>query len=112
MAVELFDWAVERAAAQAAARTAMAHAERGAPAGWMDEARDTVEAVASVLGEFTSEDVWAAGLAQPSEPRALGAVLHALAAEGCIRATGEWRKGGRVESHGRPVRVWRWVNGN
>jgi len=39
----------------------------------------------------------------------LGAVMKAMARDGAIRATGEYRKSSRVDCHARPVAVWRVV---
>jgi hypothetical protein len=54
--------------------------------------------------------VWdALGENRPVEPRALGAVMKAMARDGKIRATGEYRKSARTDCHARPVAVWRVV---
>ena len=82
----------------------------GSPAGWLDRARAKVLDVAGARFDFTTDDVWVAlGEDKPPEPRALGAVMKALAHEGAIRATGEYRKSVRVGCHARPVAVWRVV---
>jgi hypothetical protein len=79
-----------------------------APRDWMDDAKSAAMLVALARFDFTTDDVWKAlGDAAPPEPRAMGAVMKSLAAEGRIRATGEYRKSVRVECHARPVAVWR-----
>jgi hypothetical protein len=79
-----------------------------APRDWMEDAKAAAILVALARFDFTTDDVWAAlGDQAPPEPRAMGAVMKALAGEGQIRATGEYRKSVRVECHARPVAVWR-----
>ena len=94
--------------AEEARDEAVRRVERAAPEAWMQAARDATVQVALSRFDFTTDDVWAAlGDETPPEPRAMGAVMKALAGEGRIRATGEYRKSVRVECHARPVAVWR-----
>ena len=93
--------------AEEARDEALARVEAGA-GDWVQRARDAVTMVALARFDFTTDDVWdALGEDRPAEPRALGAVMKQLAAEGRIRATGEYRKSQRVDCHARPVAVWR-----
>jgi hypothetical protein len=96
--------------AQEARDVAIRQVEAAAPGEWMRRARDAALLVSLARFDFTTDDVWTAldGL-EPPEPRAMGAVMKGLAAEGLIRATGEYRKSVRVECHARPVAVWRMV---
>ncbi len=71
---------------------------------WMKEARSVV---LSIVGAFTTDDVWSRLLTRPHEPRALGAVLRDLQAEGHIEPTGNYVPSTRPECHARPVRQWR-----
>ena len=76
---------------------------------WVGRAREAVRSVALSRFDFTTDHVWEVlGDDRPAEPRALGSVMKAMAGEGLIWSTGEYRKSGRVESHARPVAVWRW----
>jgi hypothetical protein len=87
---------------------AIARVEAHAPERWLERARDTVLSVAGTRFDFTTDQVWdALGEDRPVEPRALGAVMKAMARDGKIRATGEYRKSDRVDCHARPVAVWR-----
>ena len=98
----LFD--AEEARDAAVARAALGAGE------WIERARDAVQLVALARFDFTSDEVWdALGEDRPDEPRALGAVMKAMARDGLIRATGEYRKSARVDCHARPVAVWRVV---
>jgi hypothetical protein len=98
----LFD--AEEARDAAVARAALGAGE------WIERARDAVQLVALARFDFTSDEVWdALGEDRPEEPRALGAVMKAMARDGLIRATGEYRKSARVDCHARPVAVWRVV---
>jgi hypothetical protein len=93
--------------AEEARDEALGRVERGA-GDWFQRARDTVQLVALARFDFTTDEVWdALGEDRPKEPRALGAVMKAMAGEGKIRATGEYRKSVRVDCHARPVAVWR-----
>lgn len=94
--------------AEEARDEAVRRVERHAPGAWIQAARDATVLVSLARFDFTTDDVWAAlGDRTPPEPRAMGAVMKALAGEGRIRATGEYRKSVRVECHARPVAVWR-----
>lgn len=89
---------------------AIARVEANAPESWLQRAKDTVTMVSLARFDFTTDDVWEVmGEDRPSEPRALGAVMKAMAKDGVIRATGEYRKSVRVGCHARPVAVWRVV---
>lgn len=71
---------------------------------WKAQAHATVIAVADVLGEFTVDDLWDAGLVKPEEPRALGPVLRTAARDGFIRQTGKYAKS--RYRNATPVPVW------
>lgn len=105
----------QRQSAKAAADEAIARVEAAAYQSWIFKARRAVRFLARQNAEFTSEEVWAL-LAQhnidpPREPRAMGAVFRTMKAAGVIKSTGIYRAGSRVESHGRPVMVWRSLEG-
>lgn len=51
-----------------------------------------------------ADDLWAAGLTPPREPRALGAVLRAASLRGLMRDSGTFRASTR--RHMTPGRVW------
>ena len=94
--------------AEEARDEAIARVDAHAPEGWLQRARHTVQLVALARFDFTTDHVWdALGEDRPAEPRALGSVMKAMASEGKIRATGEYRKSVRVDCHARPVAVWR-----
>jgi hypothetical protein len=95
--------------AEEARDEAVARAGLGA-GDWIGRARGAVQSVALARFDFTSDEVWdVLGDDRPDEPRALGAVMKAMARDGLIRATGEYRKSARVDCHARPVAVWRVV---
>lgn len=62
-------------------------------------------------GVFTADDVWRQlkerGVPAPREPRAMGAVMRAAAAEGIVKPTDTWKLSTRPACHRRPLRVWR-----
>jgi hypothetical protein len=94
--------------AEEARDEAIARVEANAPERWLQRAHDTVQLIALARFDFTTDHVWdALGDDRPAEPRALGAVMKAMARDGKIRATGEYRKSERADCHARPVAVWR-----
>lgn len=95
--------------AQAARDISLERAERGATEAWKREAYDLVKGRYYPGGEFTSDDIWAAGLQKPAEPRALGTVLMKLAREGLITKTGRYVQTAQVSRHAAPIAVWRFV---
>ena len=98
--------------AQAAKAEAIERVEANAPQAWLAKASQVTLDIARVNPQgFTSDAIWwildACGYGNPPEPRALGAVFQALAREGLIEKTGEYRDSERSENHARPVCVWR-----
>lgn len=98
--------------AQEAKDAAIQQVAENAQSAWLEQARRTTLRIAKAHPQgFTSDAVWfvlsACGYGHPTEPRAMGAVFHALARNGLIRKTGEYRDSERAECHGRPIAVWR-----
>lgn len=65
--------------------------------------------VARASGPFTTDDVWEvfrASGATIREPRALGAVMRTLEAEGAIRPLARWEQSTQESCHARPKRAW------
>lgn len=75
-------------------------------AAWVAEAEQVVIKVMKQKGDFTSDDVWEAGLPKPSNPRALGPVLKSLSKKGLIYSTGVFKRSKARKSA--PVAVWRY----
>ena len=90
----------------AAARDeALVRVEAGAPLVWFARACVIVRQVMAQKSEFTSDDLWAAGLDKPPEPRALGPVLRQFISAGLIRPTGRFIKTAQVLRHRAPIAV-------
>ena len=87
--------------------TALARVEAHADDSWLARARAVVLSVSASRTEFTSDDLWSAGLPKPREPRALGAVLRELARQGLIESTGRFVRTTQVSRHAAPILVWR-----
>lgn len=89
---------------------AIDRAERGAPAEWLAAARAAIRRAADAGGTFTADDVWAMlardGVAEPNEPRAMGAAFRAAKAAGEIVRAGGYKAGTRPRGHGHPVSIW------
>ena len=79
----------------------------GAGDEWAELAYRTVVELARSCDAFTSDHVWATGLAKPAEPRALGAVMMRAQREGVIEPRREFRQTAQAARHRAPVRVWR-----
>lgn len=76
---------------------------------WPVLARAAVAAVARRYESFTTDEVWselAAEGACGGDPRVIGPIMDACAADGMIARTDETICSKRRECHGRPVRVW------
>ena len=72
---------------------------------WTEAARFAVERFGYRGVEFSAEDIREKAGDPPGSPNALGALLHALEAEGKIRVVG-FRRSSRPSSHGRRILVW------
>lgn len=86
---------------------AMALAEEHAEPSWNETAYEAVRFLALRMEEFTTDDVWALGLVQPREPRALGAVMSRAVKARLIERTNRVLESARPECHRNPKRVWR-----
>ena len=90
-----------------ALRKVEAHAD---PA-WLDIATFGVKQLAVTQDVFTTDEVWEwldrNTPLRPHEPRAMGAVMKKVAAEGVIEASGLYQQSAREECHNRPVMIWR-----
>lgn len=74
---------------------------------WLAQAREAVLRCAEALPDWIGDDVWRFGLEPTREARALGPVIQALAREGLICRTGQYRPSAR--SNRSPKPVWRRV---
>ncbi len=74
---------------------------------WAWKAASIIREVASKNPEFTTDDLWEAGLEAPEEPRALGSAMVKAAKNGAIVATDRMKASNRAVCRSRPVRVWR-----
>lgn len=97
----------QRLADEAIERVTMSHAE------WAVAAQRVVQRRSRVVHEFTTDHVWKwledDGVPGPREPRALGAVMRAVAGDGWIKATTDYTPSCRPGCHGRPVRIWQTI---
>lgn len=84
----------------------MARAAAGAGISWQEAAEAVVLRLARDRDEFTSDDIWATGLAKPAEPRALGAVMNRLARAHSIVKTGRYVKTSQASRNNAPIAVW------
>lgn len=109
MSNTLFDYQHGVQLAEQGMATAIANAGKT----WQEIATESVLTVARLNMTFTADDVWAwlktHSLPQPPNKAALGAVFKALAKDGRICVTGQWRNSARPETHTRPLRVWQQV---
>lgn len=99
---------LDLAAAMQARDEAVTRVGSNADPDWYDHALDAVWALAILLDEITTDDVWDAigHAASTHEPRALGAVMQSAARAGYVKATDRYRPSARAACHARPVRIW------
>ena len=71
---------------------AIAQVDANADAEWKAYALGFIAELSGRVDEFTTDDLWDAGLIKPREPRALGPVMRRAAKRGLISTTGEFRK--------------------
>lgn len=81
-----------------------------AGARWRKHLDDAIRYTASILPEFTTDDIWdyfeTAEITVPNETRSLGGAMRRAQAAGWIRPTDRVINSERVTCHRRPVRVW------
>lgn len=83
----------------------MASVESHAGEDWNTYARAWLHDYLVTHAEFFCDDVWAAGLAEPPEARAMGPVVKYAAARGWIVRTERMRP--RTRGHATAAPVWR-----
>ncbi|MCB5179540.1 hypothetical protein [Streptomyces antimicrobicus] len=79
------------AEAKAQRAAAIAQVDANADAAWKSYALGFIAELSGRMGEFTTDDLWDAGLVKPREPRALGPVMRRAAKRGLITTTGAFR---------------------
>lgn len=101
----LFDRARMRAETLAARDEAIEAVDRAADPEWKAEALAAVREMALRRDEFTSDDVWDAGLAKTREDRALGPIARRAGARGPRQPEAEdhGRRDGRPPAAPRPA---------
>ena len=83
-------------------------AGRHADQDWMERALEKVAVVAQHFDEFTTDDLWDAGLESTRENRALGAVMRRAVARKWITKTDRVRSSRlHKRNHGRSISVWK-----
>lgn len=92
----------------AARDEAIDRVEEHASAEWLEEAYEQAFSLAILRDAFTSEDVWDRldGVVT-HEPRAMGAVMRRLRANGVVEPTDTFVRSTSPRGHGRPSRVWK-----
>jgi hypothetical protein len=85
----------------------IANAEAGAPPNWADDALALIKMLASKHPYICSDCLWASGLPEPPESRALGAVMRNGKTRGYIEPTSQFVNTYQASRHHAPVRVWK-----
>ncbi len=87
--------------------------ENGRDASWVRCGLRAMRRVAPNLGSFSSDDIWheleRMEILPPEEPRAMAAVFNYAKRHEWVESTMQFVKSTRRTNHGRPVRVWRWI---
>ena len=94
-----------KAAVHEETQLALGAVEDNAEEAWLEEARAVLRHVCESRAEFISDDLWAAGLSEPRELRALGAVLRRGQRDGLCERTDRLRPSLHSHLSGKPV--WR-----
>lgn len=84
---------------------AMTSVAKHTPAAWLLYAWDWLQGYLATHAEFFPDDVWAAGLDEPPNARALGPLVQRAAREGLIVRTDRMRP--RTRGHTTPGIVWK-----
>jgi hypothetical protein len=89
--------------------SAIDQVEKNASARWKKAALDAVSWVAANNEEFIVDAVWQrlGTLPEPSEPRAMGAVMRRAVKQGLIKGTDRYLPSSRTTAHRNPRRIWR-----
>ena len=90
--------------AQVEAEAAMAAVDAAAAEEWKAEADEFIHRYLRANRTLFCDDLWTAGLREPSSPRALGPRLQRASKAGWMRKTGEYRPS--THSHGTVKPVW------
>jgi hypothetical protein len=87
---------------------AIGRVDRGTDPLWRGHARGRLMYLAKTKPEFTTDDLWEAGVPQTRENRALGPIMLWGRRAGIITATNSVQKSRLHErNHGRRLTVWR-----
>ncbi len=95
----------DRDAAENARDDGMERSEEHANSVWKIKAMLLIRQVCLANEEFTAEDVWAAGLESPREPRAIGPMLATATRKGWCEMTDRVRPSKMVSNHARPQAI-------
>lgn len=102
---------VDELTAAEAADEAIGRVAANTDPAWMSAALRALRHVASMMPEFTAEDVWdrldTLDVPPPHERRAMGAILREGVESGIIASTGRFDASKRAQGHGHPTSVWR-----
>lgn len=83
---------------------AMARGRKTLDPVWAQRAAAIMRKLLKKHGEFSANDVWAAGLEKPTNGRHMGEVVRILRAGGIIKSSG--RKVPSRGGHGQGITVW------
>jgi hypothetical protein len=98
---------IDAEAAITARDEAVANAEAGSPPDWAHDAVELIRFLAERFPYIVSDDLWASGLPEPPESRALGAVMRNGKTMGYIEPTSMFVNTHQASRHHAPVRVWK-----
>lgn len=94
-------------AGEAGKLAGMAAAEAAAAAGWISAAIAAIRWLSLRYPFLCSDDLWAAGLGRPVEPRALGPCFIRAHKLGLVDPTSRFVLTLQSSRHRAPIRVWR-----
>lgn len=98
---------IDAAAGELGKLQGIANAETGSGPVWQDEATALIRRLATDHPFLISDDLWASGLTEPGDGRALGAAFVRAKTLGYIAPTMQFVITHQASRHHAPIRVWR-----
>jgi hypothetical protein len=98
---------IDAVASELGKELGIAHAEAGSGPDWQATALAKIKEIAAAHAYLIADDLWAAGLVEPGESRALGAAMRNAKTAGFIEPTSTFVSTHQETRHHAPVRVWK-----
>lgn len=97
---------IDPVAGEIAKTEGIANAEKGSGAQWQSDAVALIRRLATTHKYIVSDDLWASGLTEPGDSRALGAAFQTAKRIGYVAPSAHFVITHQASRHKAPVRVW------